>query len=124
MKNRILLIDDDLDYLHILKGAIHDTIPELIIDFAEDDDALNKFIQSHSLPSLIFIDYELCTFDDANGINLFKKLKKLKNDIKAYLVTGYNKQELFDEFLKAGGTGYIKKDSFIKDILEIITKNK
>ena len=87
---KILLVDDEEDMVDLLKSTFDGLGHETETAYSGDE-ALEKF-------STIEVDAVLTDYSmpDMNGVELAKELKKIRNNIKVILYTGYESIELED----------------------------
>lgn len=56
------------------------------------------------------------------GLQILKEIKKTKTNVKTIFLTVYNDEDMFDEAMDNGISGYVLKDSAVSDIIECIRK--
>ena len=56
------------------------------------------------------------------GLQILKELKKSKVNVKTIFLTVYNDEDMFDEAMDNGISGYVLKDSAVSDIIGCIRK--
>ncbi len=109
MSEKILVIDDELDMLMLLRMIIEDNT-----DY-EVDTTNNP---SEALKMLTERDYDLVISDlkmpGMDGVELFDELREIKPGIPAIIITAYGSTETADEALKKGVADFITKP-FRKD---------
>jgi len=116
MKTKILLIDDDNEiietvgeFLHIKNFSVHSETQGL--------KGLQKF-KSDDFP-IVICDYML---PDINGLELFKKMLKIKKDCILILITGHGSIEGAVAAIKLGVFDYITKPIRLKHLEITIEK--
>lgn len=70
------------------------------------------------------IDYVLLdlTMPDLSGEEVFRELKKIKENIYVILMSGYNEQDVSQRLVGKGFAGFIQKPFTIEKLLEIISR--
>lgn len=117
--NRILLIDESSENLHLIKNRIQELGYDL--DYYEDPlNATEHFVSGKY--SLVFLGIDIGGFD---GFDLYDELKKRDNDIKGYFITS-NKinKDAIDVFFDKGiqYDQFIYKPILLDSIVKIIKK--
>ncbi|MDP8259764.1 MAG: response regulator [Candidatus Gygaella obscura] len=123
-KIKVLVIDDEKDFLKIIGSRIKKWGYDLII--AEDAASGLKSFQENN-PDIVILDYLM---PNKNGLELLKKIRNLNKDIPAIMFTAYPNTELMSETQKLNISAFIPKMSVysdtqisLKSSLELITKN-
>ena len=126
MPERILVVDDELDMLMLLRMIIEDNS-----DYAVE--TTNN--PSEGLKMLTEKDYDLVISDlkmpGMDGMELFDELKEIKPGVPVIIITAYGSLETADEAMKKGIADFIakpfRKDSIlftIKRVLELARVQK
>ena len=126
MPERILVVDDELDMLMLLRMIIEDNS-----DYAVE--TTNN--PSEGLKMLTEKDYDLVISDlkmpGMDGMELFDELKDIKPGVPVIIITAYGSVETADEAMKKGVADFItkpfRKDSIlftIKRVLELARVQK
>jgi DNA-binding NtrC family response regulator len=121
MPERILVVDDELDMLMLLRMIIEDNS-----DYAVE--TTNN--PSEGLKMLTEKDYDLVISDlkmpGMDGMELFDELKEIKPGVPVIIITAYGSLETADEAMKKGVADFVtkpfRKDSIlftIKRVLEL-----
>lgn len=113
---KILLADDQFLILEGIK-AILEHEPEIkVVGTAEDGQS--AIAQAKKLrPDILLIDIEM---PNMNGITATKYIRKYLPDTKVIVLTSHSSQDYIAEALLAGASGYLLKDSLIKDLKQAI----
>jgi len=121
MAERILVVDDELDMLMLLRMIIEDNTDYEVETTNNPSEALKLFSEK---------DYDLVISDlkmpGMDGVELFTELIEMKPGIPVIIITAYGSLETADEAMKKGVSDFItkpfRKDSIlftIKRVLEL-----
>lgn len=117
MTERILVIDDGLDMLMLIR---------MIIEDSTDYEVETTNNPSEGLKMLAERDYDLVITDlkmpGMDGLEVSEELWKIKPDIPVIIITAYGSPEAADEALKKGVADFITKP-FRKDTM-VFTMNR
>ena len=119
MPERILVVDDELDMLMLLRMIIEDNS-----DYAVE--TTNN--PSEGLRMLTEKDYDLVISDlkmpGMDGMELFDELKEIKPGVPVIIITAYGSLETADEAMKKGVSDFItkpfRKDSILFTINRVL----
>jgi len=119
MSERILVVDDELDMLMLLRMIIEDNS-----DYAVE--TTNN--PSEGLKMLTEKDYDLVISDlkmpGMDGMELFDELKEIKPGVPVIIITAYGSLETADEAMKNGVADFItkpfRKDSILFTINRVL----
>lgn len=119
MSERILVVDDELDMLMLLRMIIEDNS-----DYAVE--TTNN--PSEGLKMLTEKDYDLVISDlkmpGMDGMELFDELKEIKPGVPVIIITAYGSLETADEAMKKGVSDFItkpfRKDSILFTINRVL----
>lgn len=119
MPQRILVIDDELDMLMLLRMIIEDNTKY-------DVETTNN--PSEALKLLTERDYNLVISDlkmpGMDGIELFDELREIKPDVPVIIMTAYGSLETSEEAMKKGVADFItkpfRKDSILFTISRVL----
>jgi DNA-binding NarL/FixJ family response regulator len=118
-KFRILIVEDSEIYRKLLRNALKEVFPEIIIDEAVDGrEGLQKV--DAFLPDLIFMDIRL---PDEDGLELTKKIKAIHSNISIFILSGYDTQGFREATSQCGAEGFLAKTSFGLEELEELLKS-
>ncbi|MBW1739672.1 MAG: response regulator [Deltaproteobacteria bacterium] len=119
MAERILVVDDELDMLMLLR---------MIIEEKTSYEVETTNNPAEGLKMLREKDYDLVITDlkmpGMDGIELFDELKEIKPDIPVIIMTAYGSLETGDEAMKKGVADFItkpfRKDSILFTINRVL----
>jgi DNA-binding NtrC family response regulator len=120
MKNKLVFfVDDDKMILNLLEYTFKSRKGMRVRTFFSGEECLKNLYMN---PDLVVLDHifqsENCTI---GGIEILKKLKKLKRDISVIILSRHKDQEIISEYMKYGASRYITKENFfIDDLIEAI----
>ncbi len=100
---RILIIDDDQDFVASLKLILESENYQPLLAHSEEE-ALESI--GKNVVDLALIDIRL---GQDNGIDLLVKLKKIQPDILCVMITGFGTMETAIQALKYGAYDYLRK---------------
>jgi CheY-like chemotaxis protein len=124
MRKKILIIDDDVIVRLLLQRML-----EKEYDVVTMDDGLNalNWLNSGNMPDLILLDMEM---PQINGLAFIRRLK-FSTDLRhipVIIVSGNDKKETIQSFLKLGASGFIlkpfKEDDFWETVYRVIEFNE
>lgn len=124
MNKITILIADDHEIIHNGIGDILKTISnyEIIAHAFTGEEAIEKALKF--MPNIVFMDISM---PKMSGIDAIKQIKAKNTSIKIIALTQHDENEYIQQVIKAGGDGYLlknsKKDEFIEAI-ETVLKNK
>jgi DNA-binding NtrC family response regulator len=121
MSERILVVDDELDMLMLLRMIIEDNTDYEVETTNNPSEALKMF--SDKDYDLVISDLKMPGMD---GVELFSELIEMRPGIPVIIITAYGSLETADEAMKKGVSDFItkpfRKDSIlftIKRVLEL-----
>jgi DNA-binding NtrC family response regulator len=85
MKRLVLLVDDE-EIIRLTSGEILEELGFDVVAAATGREGLAVFRERNSEISLVFIDM---TLPDMSGMDLFEEMKKISQDTKFLLTSGY-----------------------------------
>jgi DNA-binding NtrC family response regulator len=109
MPQRILVVDDELDMLMLLRMMIEDSTDYEVETTNNPSEALKMLTEKDV--DLIISDLKMPGLD---GMELFDEAKDIKPDIPVIIITAYGSLEIADEAMKKGVADFITKP-FRKD---------
>lgn len=114
-KKKILIVDDETDFLNIIKIRLEENKYEVItaVDGAE---ALRK-VEKES-PDAVLLDILLPKVD---GLRTLKKIREKDKDLPVYIITAFSNEERFKLARKIGASGFIVKTSDLQKEIKNIT---
>jgi len=126
MAERILVIDDEVDMLMLLRMIIEDNTGYEVETTNNPSEGLKKLTERDY--GLVITDLKMPGMD---GIELFDELKEIKPGIPVIIITAYGSLETADEAMKKGVADFItkpfRKDHIlftIKRVLELANVRK
>ena len=119
MPERILVIDDELDMLMLLRMIIEDNTDYEVETTNNPSEALKMVMEN---------DYDLVISDlkmpGMDGLELFDEVKGMKPDLPLIIITAYGSLETADEAMKMGVADFItkpfRKDSILFTINRVL----
>ncbi len=109
MPQKILVVDDELDMLMLLRMMIEDNTGYEVETTNNPSEALKMLTEKDV--DLVITDLKMPGMD---GMELFDELKEIKPDIPVIIITAYGSLEMADEAMKKGVADFITKP-FRKD---------
>lgn len=108
-KYNIMLVDDDLIFLEMLKESLSDNSDFNIITFQTGEECLNNM---NSKPDVIVLDYFLNNDkDDAkDGLKILKEIHRIDPKAKVIILSGQEDGNLVYDFVRENATNYVVKD--------------
>jgi DNA-binding NtrC family response regulator len=119
MPERILVIDDELDMLMLLRMIIEDNTDYEVETTNNPSEAVKMVMKN---------DYDLVISDlkmpGMDGLELFDEVKGMKPDLPLIIITAYGSLETADEAMKMGVADFItkpfRKDSILFTINRVL----
>ena len=118
MSKKILILDDEEQYLLSLRNFLHEFNYAVCVAVSSDQalDAIKK-----DKPDLVLFDYKV---PDMDGEEFFKKAKELMPSIPYFLITAWNEASVLSRFKKLGVNEVMLKPVNLEDLLKKIQANK
>ena len=117
MVERILVIDDELDMLMLLRMIIEDNTPYVVETTNNPSEGLKMVTEENY--DLLITDLKMPGMD---GLEVFEELREVSPDIPVIIITAYGSPEAADEALNKGVSEFITKP-FRKDTI-LFTMNR
>lgn len=115
---KILIIDDDIKILRILKLQLqHNGYEAITID--NGNEALDFFARNNHIP-LIILDIMLPGID---GITLCKKFKNINSNVKIIMLSAKDQSKDVVQGLNSGADDYVKKPFIFDELLARVKAN-
>ena len=119
MPERILVVDDELDMLMLLRMIIEDNTDYEVDTTNNPSEALKMVMEN---------DYDLVISDlkmpGMDGLELFDEVKEMDPDLPLIIITAYGSLETADEAMKMGVADFItkpfRKDSILFTINRVL----
>jgi len=113
---RILVLDDMLDAVKLIKRILQREGHE-VIDFTEEDDALN-YVRTHSI-DLAILDIKLRKM---TGVEVLEAIKKIDSSTGVIMLTAYPMKETEQKSIKLGAKAYCIKPIDNEELVEKVTE--
>ena len=111
---RLLLIDDEKDFVSILSKRIK----------RRNIDVTEAFSGTEAIQALRGQEYDVAVLDlkmeDMNGIEVLKMLKILDSNLAVIMLTGHGSAEAAEQGIKLGAFDYLTKPCELEELLEKI----
>lgn len=114
MNKKILILDDEQEYIVELKKFLHEFNYAVCITMFADQ-ALE--IIKRDKPNLVLFDYKL---PDMDGDSFLERAKKLSPSIPYILITAWNDPIILDRFKKLGACDVVLKPVDLAKLVEKI----
>ena len=119
MPQRILVIDDELDMLMLLRMIIEDNTDYEVETTNNPSEALKLLTEKDY--NLVISDLKMPGMD---GIELFDELREIKPDVPVIIMTAYGSLETSEDAMKKGVADFItkpfRKDSILFTINRVL----
>jgi two-component system, response regulator, stage 0 sporulation protein F len=109
LKRKILLVDDEIDFLKIMSERIKKWGYEVIQSLGGREAI--PILKSRK-PDLLILDYKMAGMD---GIATLKEIRKINREIPVIMFTAYPNKRSFQESEKLGISAYVPKLSVYSD---------
>jgi len=115
----ILIVDDENLVLQVASQMIKLLGGKTIL--ANDGrEGITKFKENKDKIDFVLLDL---TMPDLSGDEVFREIKKIKEDVKVILMSGYNDQEVSQRLVGRGFAGFIQKPFTLDSLQKIFNKN-
>ncbi|MBN1869076.1 MAG: response regulator [Candidatus Omnitrophica bacterium] len=114
--SKLLIVDDEIDVREFAKRFFKKRGIDVSIA-SGGDEALN--IIGRHRPDLVLLDIQM---EGLSGMEVLRKLREEKNDIKVIMVTGAEDPSIIDEANNLGVKGYIHKPLILEELEKIVMK--
>ncbi|MFC1557322.1 response regulator, partial [candidate division KSB1 bacterium] len=115
----ILVADDEQSLRELIKEQLEELGYSVLL--AEDGiDAVNVYKKHKDDIDLVLLDIIMPRMA---GKETFLELKKINNDVKVLIISGYSQDEKTAEILKKGGLGFLQKPFKLRDLSSIVAKS-
>ena len=119
MTPRILIIDDEVDMLMLLRMIIEDNTDYDVETTNSSTEGIKLFREENY--DLVITDLKMPGLD---GMDIFDKIKELKPEVPVIIITAYGSMETSDEALRKGVAEFItkpfRKDSILFTIRRVL----
>lgn len=127
IKDGVVIVEDDIDTLDLLKIIIQKDYPQLndtdIVGVTNINDAERILeYRGETKPSLIILSVKLDGQDD--GRDLLRKIRSdaSYNSVPILMYSAYDKQTIGQECLDLGANAYIQKPSTLQEVRTVISE--
>ena len=124
MKTKVLLVDDEPDFLDVMQQAVCSWGYEVVL--ADSGNKALAVIKTEK-PNIVVLDYMM---PKMNGIETLKKLRKVNPDLPVILYTSYPNEDNMGNALGLRVSAFVPKlseytdtQSALKTALKLIEKN-
>ena len=111
---KLLIVDDEVDVREFAKSFFRKRGIE-VHTASGGGDAL-KLIEEIK-PDLVLLDVRM---EEMTGVEVLRKLRENKNDIKVIMVTGVEDEEIINEANSWGVRGYVHKPLVLDELEKIV----
>ena len=125
MNKTILIVDDEKDFCTILSDSLSQDRYRVVTAF---NGKTGLELAKKERPDLMLLDIKMAGMD---GIEVLRKIKKMKKEIVVIMFTGYGTLETAREAMKLGAYDYVTKPvdlfllkSLVEEVLGGVTKGK
>ncbi|MCP4650431.1 MAG: response regulator [PVC group bacterium] len=116
MAKKILLIEDNPDYIMITRRILEQAGKEYEVDSAlEAQEGIRRVIEENY--NLILCDYRLPGY---SGLDVLKEIRKQGKDSPFVMVTSAGNEKIAVDVLQEGASDYVVKDSSYENILPMV----
>jgi two-component system response regulator VicR len=102
-KKKILLVDDEIDFLQLLKARLEANNYE-VVTAMNGAEALKKF--KDQPPDALMLDIMM---PEINGLEVLKKIREVNRGIPVFVITAFNNEERFKTANQFNASGFIIK---------------
>lgn len=104
-KKKILLVDDEIDFLQLLKLRL-EANDYNVITAMNGKDALEEF--KREKPDMLILDVMM---PEINGLEVLREIRKDDQKIPIFIITAFSNEERFKEANQFNASGFIMKTS-------------
>jgi len=114
LKGKTVLVVDDEDLVRqVVKKMVESFGGETIL--ANDGiDGITKFKENKDKIDIVLLDL---TMPGLSGDEIFREIKKIRNNVKVILMSGYNDQEISQKLVGRGFAGFLQKPFTIEQLI-------
>lgn len=114
MRKRVLVVDDEPDFLEVIKIRLEASEYD-VVTVTNGDDALKK-IKNEKI-NVVLLDILMPGMD---GLEVLKKIRRVNKDLPVYIITAFSTEERFKMANKFGASGFIVKTDDLRDQIKSI----
>lgn len=115
MGKKILVVDDEKDFLEIVKARLEANDYE-VVTASDGKEALDK-VRSEK-PDAVLLDVLMPVMD---GIDVLKRIRKINKKLPVFIVTAFSNEERFKLANKFNASGFIVKTGDLQAEINNIT---
>jgi DNA-binding NarL/FixJ family response regulator len=116
---RVMLVDDDENFRHILAELLKECFPNIVLSEAADGaEAMEQL--KRVAPQMIFMDVKL---PGQSGLELTRKIKILYPDIKVVILTSYDFPEYRELARECGAQWFLSKGTSTADEIQTVVES-
>lgn len=116
MKDKILIVDDDINITEYLKEALKNEYSVKVVHFGKE--AVNAVNEDNDI-SIVLLDLRL---PDIDGLNVLKQIKEIEEKTTVIMITADKDVRKAIEAIKSGAFDYIIKPFNLEEIRMLIKK--
>ena len=114
-KQKILIVDDEIDFLEMLKLRL-EANNYSVVTAMDGNDAIEKF--KNETPAAILLDILMPGMD---GIDVLKKIRKEDTKVPIFIITAFSNEERFKLANQYNASGFIVKTNDLQKEIQNIT---
>lgn len=114
---KVLIADDSPSIRVLLKDILEMGEHEIIGEAVDGEDAIEKFAELN--PDVLLLDLAM---PKKNGLEVLKELYPKNPKMKVIVITANGSNDVYQECIKFGASGYIDKPFEIKEVLDQIAE--
>lgn len=114
-KKKILVVDDEPDFLKLIKIRLEASNYEVVMA-SNGKDALNMV--KTEKPNAVLLDILMPGMD---GLTVLKKIRSTDKQLPIFIITAFSNEERFELAQKLNASGFIVKTDNLKDELDNIS---
>jgi len=113
-KKRILLVDDEIDFLQLLKARL-EANGYSVVTAMNGKEALEKF--KREKPDALILDVMM---PEINGLEVLREIRKDDQKIPIFIITAFSNEERFKAANQFNASGFIMKTSDLQSEIDNI----
>jgi DNA-binding NtrC family response regulator len=107
LKETILIVNNDIAQLHILKKAVVEKLKYQVITATNVDEAIGQIFYNKSAPDMMLLD--LGNARSSNWLKLIHTIKQKNADFPIIILTNYGEHEYATQAIEAGASDFLTK---------------
>lgn len=115
MGKKILVVDDEVDFLEVIKVRLEANGYE-VVTASNGEEALKKI--KDDKPDAVLLDVLMPGID---GLEVLRRIRKMYEKMPVYIITAFSTEERFKLANKFGASGFIVKTDDLSKEVERIT---